>query len=99
MREYGVVESWTKIIVPLHLVNMFFGCTDSGELLIDINDSLVSYDIERQYENNLGLESTSFLSYTTDLMENLVLLDQVKFHLNMRISLYTKISLLKFLAK
>ena len=99
MREYGVVESWTKINVPLHLVNMFFGCTDSGELLIDINDSLVSYDTERQYENNLGIEYPTLLSYTTDLMENLVLLDQVKFHLNMRISLYTKISLLKFLAK
>ncbi|GMY19233.1 F-box/kelch-repeat protein At3g06240-like isoform X1 [Fagus crenata] len=76
MREYGVVESWTKINVPLHLVNMFFGCTDSGELLIDINDSLVSYDTERQYVNNLGIEYPTLLSYTTDLMENLVLLDQ-----------------------
>jgi hypothetical protein len=44
-------------------------------------------------ENNLGIQSPRWVSYTTDLMENLVLLNQVKCHLNM------KISLLKFLAK
>jgi hypothetical protein len=44
-------------------------------------------------------KSPSWLTYTADLMESLVLLDQVIFHLNMKISLYTKINLLKFLAK
>uniref|UniRef100_A0A2N9I1B1 F-box associated beta-propeller type 1 domain-containing protein n=1 Tax=Fagus sylvatica TaxID=28930 RepID=A0A2N9I1B1_FAGSY len=31
MREYGVVESWTKISVPLDSVNNFDGCTDSDK--------------------------------------------------------------------
>jgi hypothetical protein len=58
MREYGVVESWTKISVPLDSVNMFFGCTDSGELLVDIKDrGLVSYDPVSLNENNLGIQS------------------------------------------
>ena len=74
MREYGVVESWTKISVPLDSVKNFFGCTDSGELLVDIKDrGLVSYDPVSLNENNLGIQSPSWLTYTADLMENLVL--------------------------
>ena len=84
MREYGVVESWTKISVPLDSLRMFFGCTDSGELLINrIGRGFVSYDPESLNENNLGIQSPPWLSYTADLMENLVLLNQVKCHLNM----------------
>jgi F-box interacting protein len=94
MREYGVVESWTKISVPLNSFENFFGCTDSGELLFNrIDRGFVSYDPESLNENNLGIQSPSWLTYTADLMENLVLLNQVKCHLNM------KISLLMFLAK
>ena len=90
MREYGVVESWTKISVPLDSVKNFFGCTDSGEHLVDIKDrGLVSYDPVSRNENNLGIQSPAWFSYTADLMENLVLLNQVKCHLNMKISLYT----------
>uniref|UniRef100_A0A2N9H4F2 F-box associated domain-containing protein n=1 Tax=Fagus sylvatica TaxID=28930 RepID=A0A2N9H4F2_FAGSY len=58
MREYGVVESWTKISVPLDSLYMFFGCTDSGELLIDT------------YGRGFA-----------DLMENLVLLNQLRWNL------------------
>jgi F-box interacting protein len=94
MREYGVVESWTKISVPLDSVELFYGCTDSGEHLVDIKDrGLVSFDPVSRNENNLGIQNPAWGSYTADLMENLVLLNQVKCHLNM------KISLLKFLAK
>ena len=90
MREYGVVESWTKIIVTVEFVKSFFGCNDSGELLIyTYNRDLVSYDPESLNKNNLGIQSPQWLSYTADLMENLVLLDQVKCHLNTKISLYT----------
>uniref|UniRef100_A0A2N9EDU1 Uncharacterized protein n=1 Tax=Fagus sylvatica TaxID=28930 RepID=A0A2N9EDU1_FAGSY len=53
---------------------MFFGCTDSGELLIDTyGRGFVSYDPESLNENNLGIQSPSWLTYTADLMENLVL--------------------------
>jgi F-box interacting protein len=90
MREYGVVESWTKISVPLDSVKNFFGCTDSGEHLVYIKDrGLVSYDPVSRNENNLGIQSPAWVSYTADLMENLVLLNQVKCDLNMKISLYT----------
>jgi F-box interacting protein len=90
MREYGVVESWIKISVPLHSVKQFFGCTDSGELLVDIKDrGLISYDPVSRNENNLGIQSPSWVRYTADLMENLVLFNQVKCHLNMKISLHT----------
>uniref|UniRef100_A0A2N9FES2 F-box associated beta-propeller type 1 domain-containing protein n=1 Tax=Fagus sylvatica TaxID=28930 RepID=A0A2N9FES2_FAGSY len=53
MREYGVVESWTKI-----------------------SRTLVSYDPVSLNENNLGIQSPRWVSYTADLMENLVLLNQ-----------------------
>uniref|UniRef100_A0A2N9FFS0 F-box associated beta-propeller type 3 domain-containing protein n=1 Tax=Fagus sylvatica TaxID=28930 RepID=A0A2N9FFS0_FAGSY len=77
MREYGVVESWTKISVPLDSVKNFFGWTDSGELLVDIKDrGLISYDPVSLNENNLGIQSPRWVSYTADLMENLVLLNQ-----------------------
>ena len=41
-----------------------------------------TYDLESLNENNLGIQSARWLSYTTDLMENLVLLDQVKCNLS-----------------
>jgi hypothetical protein len=79
---------------------VFFGCTDSGELLIQVFENTpASFDPETLNENLLGINSPHWLSYTGYLMESLVLLDLVKCHLNMKISLYTKISLLKFLAK
>ena len=86
MREYGVVESWTKIIVPVDSAEWFWGCTDSGELLLNTFErGLVSYELESLNENNLGIQNSPWLSYTADLMESLVLLDQVKCHLNMKI--------------
>uniref|UniRef100_A0A2N9HXS5 F-box associated beta-propeller type 1 domain-containing protein n=1 Tax=Fagus sylvatica TaxID=28930 RepID=A0A2N9HXS5_FAGSY len=83
MREYGVVESWTKKSIPIDLVRGFFCCTDSGELLIDTFDrGVISYDPESLHENNLGIQthnlkiqSPPWLTYTADLMESLVLLD------------------------
>ena len=34
MREYGVVDSWSQIVVGLFQdVEKFFGCTGSGELV------------------------------------------------------------------
>jgi F-box interacting protein len=100
MREYGVVESWTTKTVPLYFTQGFFGCTDNGELLIQFFESHpISFDPENLNEYLLGIEASHWLSYTAYLMESLVLLDQVKCHLNMKISMYTKISLLKFLSK
>ncbi|XP_030925193.1 F-box/kelch-repeat protein At3g06240-like isoform X2 [Quercus lobata] len=77
MREYGIVESWTKTNVLFDWVMTFFDCTNSGEFLIETFDSrLVSIDSESLQVNNLRIQTTTWLAYTADLMENLVLLDQ-----------------------
>jgi hypothetical protein len=57
MREYGVVESWTKKCVPVDWVQWnFYGCTDNGELLIENATGLVSFDPESLNENILAIE-------------------------------------------
>ena len=79
MREYGVVESWTKESVLVDGFEKFFCCTDSGELLIHtFQRGFVSYDPENLNWNKLLILRPPWLSYTADLMESLVLLDQVK---------------------
>jgi hypothetical protein len=78
MREYGVVESWTQRIVSVYLGERFYGCTDIGELLIGrIDSGLVSLDPDSLNEKNLGIRRPRSLRYTTDFMENLVLVDGV----------------------
>uniref|UniRef100_A0A2N9G838 F-box associated beta-propeller type 1 domain-containing protein n=1 Tax=Fagus sylvatica TaxID=28930 RepID=A0A2N9G838_FAGSY len=55
MREYGVVESWTRSTVPVNNVRRFFGSTDSDELLIETQDrQLVSFDPDSLNANSLG---------------------------------------------
>ena len=94
MREYGMVESWTKKSVPIDRDEKFLCCIDSGELLIDtFHSGLLSKDPESLNKNKLDIpQCRLWLGYTTDLMESLFLLDQVKCTLNMKISLYRKIS-------
>ncbi|XP_050245406.1 F-box/kelch-repeat protein At3g23880-like [Quercus robur] len=76
MGQYGVVESWTKKTVGLKRIKNFFGCTESGQLLIMMPPGrTVSYDPESLYDNNIGISSPNWMAYTTDLMESLVLLD------------------------
>ena len=79
MREYGVVESWTRKSVPVDLFVWSFFCTDSGELLINTADrGVISYDPVSLNEKYLKIRRPLWLGYTADLMESLVLLDQVK---------------------
>ena len=88
MMEYGVVESWSKLCVQMDLVQNFCSCTDNGELLIkNFDEGFISYDPESLIKNDLGIRHPRWLGYTAGLMESLVLLDQVKCHLNMKISL------------
>uniref|UniRef100_A0A2N9FFA3 F-box associated beta-propeller type 1 domain-containing protein n=1 Tax=Fagus sylvatica TaxID=28930 RepID=A0A2N9FFA3_FAGSY len=77
MREYGVVESWTRKSVPVDLFVWSFFCTDSGELLINTADrGVISYDPESLNEKYHKIRRPLWLGYTADLMESLVLLDQ-----------------------
>uniref|UniRef100_A0A2N9EPZ4 F-box associated beta-propeller type 3 domain-containing protein n=1 Tax=Fagus sylvatica TaxID=28930 RepID=A0A2N9EPZ4_FAGSY len=76
MRDYGVVESWTKKVVKLENVTGFFGCSSSGELMITkYYDPVLtfSFDPESRKENELGFEVPE--AYTANFMESLVLLN------------------------
>uniref|UniRef100_A0A2N9IQT9 F-box domain-containing protein n=1 Tax=Fagus sylvatica TaxID=28930 RepID=A0A2N9IQT9_FAGSY len=84
MREYGVFESWTKICVSMGFVDKYYGCTDSGELLIENNIGLISFHSESLSENNLGIslsedakEYSQWVGYTANSTESLVLLDRL----------------------
>ena len=90
MSEYGVVESWTKIIVQVAGVDNFFGCTDCGGLLFDIGAEVISYDPEILNKNKLGIfiGIDTWLGCATVLLESLVLLHQVKMSSKLKISLY-----------
>ena len=76
MREYGVFESWTKKVVSLDWVDSFYGCTDNCELLIEDRDGFVSsFDPESLKTNSLGIQFPSWVGYTTNLLESLVLME------------------------
>jgi hypothetical protein len=85
MREYGVVESWTKISGPESYVERFCGCTNNGGLLIEtLDDFLVAFDPETLNKNDFGIPNSEWerpistsrsMDYTTDFMESLVLLN------------------------
>ena len=76
MREYGVVESWTKKVVQMGNFLNFYGCTgNGGEFLISKGFDTVqlfSIDPDNQSENNH--QDHPLKVYTTNFMESLVLL-------------------------
>ena len=77
MREYGVVESWTKTSVPVHSVKNFYGYTVNGKLLIENANRLVSFDPKSLNENVLAIEAADWMGHTdtANSMDSLVLLD------------------------
>uniref|UniRef100_A0A2N9H1Z7 F-box domain-containing protein n=1 Tax=Fagus sylvatica TaxID=28930 RepID=A0A2N9H1Z7_FAGSY len=78
MREYGVVESWTKKCIPMGLFyTSFYDCIDTGEFLVQNVNGLVSFDPESLNEDFLEINNKDWVHYTTDSLENLVLLDGV----------------------
>uniref|UniRef100_A0A2N9GC12 F-box associated domain-containing protein n=1 Tax=Fagus sylvatica TaxID=28930 RepID=A0A2N9GC12_FAGSY len=64
MREYGVVESWTKTSVPVHSVKNFYGYTVNGKLLIENANRLVSFDPKSLNENVLAIEAADWMGHT-----------------------------------
>jgi F-box interacting protein len=77
MREYGVVESWTKKSVSMDWVHNIYGCTNNGELLMQNATGLVLFDPESLNENVLAIEGVNLVDYTANSMESLVLLNDV----------------------
>ncbi|XP_075637224.1 F-box/kelch-repeat protein At3g06240-like [Castanea sativa] len=83
MRVYGDVDSWTTNIVELEEVENFFGCTGRGELLIKKSSSpheLILFDPKSLDEKNIGIGDLRPETYTANLMESLVLLNEPKLH-------------------
>ena len=88
MQEYGLVESWTKRSIPVSGVDKFFGCTVNGEFLITKYSPygflscdpkrIILLDPESLNEKKiLGIPGNADVTYTANLMENLVLLNEV----------------------
>uniref|UniRef100_A0A2N9FYE1 F-box associated domain-containing protein n=1 Tax=Fagus sylvatica TaxID=28930 RepID=A0A2N9FYE1_FAGSY len=75
IEEYGVLESWTEKCVPVDPVENFYGCTDNGELLIEYETGLVSFDPESLNENDIDIGYTHWVGYRNNTIEGLVLLD------------------------
>ncbi|XP_050289913.1 F-box protein At3g07870-like [Quercus robur] len=79
MREYGVVESWTKISVPIEGVARFFGCTVKGELVMGKRSpsQIFSFDPESLNEEILAIPAAKDVIYTDYFAESLNLLDRL----------------------
>uniref|UniRef100_A0A7N2R6E2 F-box domain-containing protein n=2 Tax=Quercus lobata TaxID=97700 RepID=A0A7N2R6E2_QUELO len=76
MKEYGVVKSWTQKSLAVGWVDSFYGCTDDGELLIEKrNGLLLSFDPESLKKNSLGFQFPTWVGFTSNFMESLVLLE------------------------
>ena len=82
MRDYGVVESWTKKSVPVKFApngdySCARPCTDNGELLFRNRARLISFEPETLNENFLAIEDFNWLGYTANSINSLVLFDGV----------------------
>nr|XP_023927129.1 putative F-box protein At1g47790 [Quercus suber] len=83
MRVYGDVDSCTTNIVELEEVDNFFGCTGRGELVIKKSSSphkLILFDPKSLDEKNIGIGDLTPETYTANLMESLVLLNEPKLY-------------------
>ncbi|KAA8524477.1 hypothetical protein F0562_010900 [Nyssa sinensis] len=78
MKEYGVAESWTKLVtinLPGELGSTV-GFKKNGEVLLSMRNNLfVSYDPKTQQIKELGIHGNSRSFYVDTYMETLVLLE------------------------
>lgn len=82
MKEYGVVDSWTKqftIDLSGEILRVL-GLRKNGHLLVEAKVphdwGLSSYEPESQQVTNLGICGRSYYFHVDDYMENLVLLNK-----------------------
>uniref|UniRef100_A0A2N9HGV0 F-box associated beta-propeller type 3 domain-containing protein n=1 Tax=Fagus sylvatica TaxID=28930 RepID=A0A2N9HGV0_FAGSY len=76
MKEYGVVESWTKKSIPMEEVRQIFDYTINGELLIEKDLPGSQFDLTSLYQEILNVPMHKLI-YTANLVESLVLFDGV----------------------
>ncbi|KAE8684281.1 Detected protein of unknown function [Hibiscus syriacus] len=82
MKEYGVVESWTKVLA-LHMFDQsgwfprVLGFRNNGEALLQVGDGeMASLDLNRQLIEPHGVEVGEGLLWVGSYVESLVLLDK-----------------------
>ncbi|XP_022734374.1 F-box protein CPR30-like [Durio zibethinus] len=80
MKEYGVVESWTK---ALHLTDQsgrlprVLGFRKNGEVLLEVDSGeMASLDLNCHQMEHLGIEAESGFLFVDSYVESLVLLDK-----------------------
>ena len=73
MKEYGVVEFWTKNSVPMEQVPNFLG-TVNGEFPIEKLSQIHSFEHESINKKILRIPRTRAMIYTNSIAESLVLL-------------------------
>ncbi|KAK9283726.1 hypothetical protein L1049_011976 [Liquidambar formosana] len=74
MKEYGVVQSWTKqYIITEKMVNRPLGLLDSGELLLrKWNGSLILFNPKKRKVEDFGISMGLFTFQVVTYMESLV---------------------------
>uniref|UniRef100_A0A5B7AAV4 F-box associated beta-propeller type 1 domain-containing protein n=1 Tax=Davidia involucrata TaxID=16924 RepID=A0A5B7AAV4_DAVIN len=77
MKEYKVVESWTKLFNIVLGESLVFGIRRNSELLLATRDGKVtSYDPKTQQRNDIGLHGTPGSFCVHSYLPSLVLLDE-----------------------
>ncbi|KAF3953004.1 hypothetical protein CMV_021505 [Castanea mollissima] len=80
MKEYGVVDSWTKQFTVDCNGGLLLGLLKNGNILVEtitpINSEISSYDPKSRQVKNLGICRRGFKIWVDNYMENLVLLDK-----------------------
>jgi hypothetical protein len=80
MKEYGAVESWTKLLtleLNIHVPLLGFGFTKRGELVWKgYSGELVSYDPRSKKFMSLGVKSQGCFCFVDSYEESVVLLNQ-----------------------
>lgn len=75
MKEYGLVESWTKQFTIFRLVPIggVYGFTRSGKLIVEEDHALASWDPDNHFKY-LG-DYSDYFFIDVDFMESLILLE------------------------